>query len=65
MFHKFPASIATNWRLIPGLSLVVQPTGSKTYRLWTRIHGAQVNLPIGDAVVTSATRAPRPRLSLE
>jgi integrase len=43
--------------IAPGLNLVVQPTGAKVYRLWTRIHGKQVPITIGDASLTTLAEA--------
>ena len=43
--------------IAPGLNLVVQPTGAKVYRLWTRIHGKQVPITIGDASLTTLPEA--------
>ena len=43
--------------LVPGLQLIVQPSGAKTYRLLVRIHGKQVNLTIGDASLMTLAEA--------
>ena len=43
--------------IIPGLNLVVQPTAAKVYRLWTRIHGKQVPITIGDASLMTLAEA--------
>jgi hypothetical protein len=43
--------------LIPGLRLVIQPSGTKTFRLIARINGKQENLTIGQAGVLSLAQA--------
>ena len=43
--------------LVPGLQLVVQPSGVKTFRLIPRINGKQVNITIGSAKVLTLAEA--------
>jgi integrase len=43
--------------LIPGLQLVVQPSGAKTFRLLVRVHGKQINFTIGNADLMSLGEA--------
>jgi integrase len=43
--------------IVPGLQLVVQPTGAKAYRLLARVKGKQQNLTIGNADVISLAKA--------
>jgi integrase len=43
--------------LVPGLQLIVQPTGHKAYALFVRIHGKQVKLHVGNAGVLSLGQA--------
>ena len=43
--------------LVPGLQLIVQPSGAKTYRLIPRVNGKQINLTIGNAAVLKLAEA--------
>ena len=43
--------------LVPGLQLIVQPSGAKTYRLIARVNGKQVNITIGGATVLTLAEA--------
>ena len=40
-----------------GLNLIVQPTGAKVFRLWTRVNGKQVPVTIGDATLMTLADA--------
>jgi hypothetical protein len=35
--------------IVPGLQLVVHPSGQKSFALLTRVNGKQINLKIGNA----------------
>jgi integrase len=43
--------------LVSGLNLIVQPTGAKVFRLWTRVNGKQVPVTIGDAALMTLADA--------
>ena len=43
--------------IVPGLRLIVYPTGKKVYYLWVRIHGKQDPLSVGDAALTTLAEA--------
>jgi integrase len=43
--------------LVPGLQLIVQPSGAKAYRLLARIHGKQRNITIGNAALLTLAQA--------
>jgi len=43
--------------LVPGLQLIVQPSGAKTFRLIPRVNGKQVNITIGSATVLTLAEA--------
>ena len=43
--------------VVSGLNLIVQPTGAKVFRLWTRVHGKQVPVTIGDATLMTLADA--------
>ena len=45
--------------IVPGLQFIVHSGGRKSFRLIARIHGKQVNLPIGDASDSVAGQRPR------
>ena len=43
--------------VVSGLNLIVQPTGAKVFRLWTRVNGKQVPVTIGDATLMTLADA--------
>ena len=43
--------------IVPGLNLVIQPTGAKVFRLFTQIHRQKVALTIGDFALTTLADA--------
>ncbi len=43
--------------LVPGMQLVVQPSGSKSYTLFTRINGTLINIRLGSAGVLTLAQA--------
>ena len=43
--------------IVPGMRLITHSGGKKSYRIVARIHGKQVNLPIGDAKVLTLNEA--------
>jgi integrase len=43
--------------LVPGLQLIVHPSGQKTYALFTRINGKLINLKIGNAAALTLAQA--------
>ena len=43
--------------LVPGMQLVVQPSGSKSYALFTRINGKLINVRLGPAGVLTLAQA--------
>ena len=43
--------------IVPGLRLIVQPSGTKTFALFARVNGRLVNTRIGDATVLSLAGA--------
>ena len=43
--------------MIPGLRLIVHPSGQKTYALFVRVNGRLVNFRIGSAMVLSLAQA--------
>ena len=43
--------------IVPGMRLIVHPTGKKGYWLWTRVHGKLVPLEVGDALLMTLAEA--------
>jgi integrase len=43
--------------LIPGLQLLVHPSGRKSFALFPRVHGKQIKITIGDAAVLTLAQA--------
>jgi integrase len=43
--------------VVSGLNLIVQPTGAKVFRLWTRVNGKQFPVTIGDAALMTLADA--------
>jgi integrase len=43
--------------IVPGMQLIVQPSGAKSYALFARINGKQINIRLGPAGVLSLAQA--------
>ena len=52
-----PGRYGRNDGIVPGLRLIVYPTGAKAFALFTRVNGRLINHRIGDATILSLAQA--------
>ena len=52
-----PRRFGKNDGIVPGLRLIVYPTGHKAFALFTRVNGRLINHHVGDAAVLSLAQA--------